>query len=680
MEQASTNNNDRLIELSLGPLNYDGKANANFTVSSQKISSLKEIFTSHNYSPITWSYGKRKKKNFIKASAFCLDFDKGMTIEEAEKILNANDLNYALVTTRSHRTEAHRFRVLVPFARYVVNVAQYLSTAHGIDHLFGDKCDKAVFDAARFYFASPKDAYYSECWDGKDFEPVEEKPEDSANLDWDDNLKVITADNKEMLAVNIKEKTSIHCPFHKDDNPSAFIDYNNDSDNWFIYCSSCNKTFWKKKKTAPIADRAAKFYSHSTGIYEAGIAGDTFYFKNIGDEKFYSLIGATSRTDEVNAFNWLVRHHHISNLNRIDFTGKADINQPSFEVNSEEGVIDVMFPPVPVEIEDNEFIENYLEETFGEYKQFMKEYMAVYTYTNYQKLPTIILVGDRGFGKNTVADMFADIYKPLSIYWKPEEGNFNPELQKKLLIADETVSRDVKNYTYLKRLSGQAYQTINEKYSPKYQVKNNINVIILSNRKLPIFAEREELPKDLANNQFFVYEMKKFSGPIDAELSDKIRTRLGHYVRTELLDVFNKLDMSNKRYSINVPITDAERRLFNSSISVEEALTDKFIEYLISHYADNPNWEYREFISSGDVPLNGICRYMSLDTADRNKIQRNLSERKLITGDTSYKIMKNNKREPCYEMTLKLKEMIESEVGSVCIVLNRTEERTLKAA
>jgi len=44
---------------------------------------------------------------------------------------------------------------------------------------------------------------------------------------------------------------------------------------------------------------------------------------------------------------------------------------------------------------------------------FIKKYLAVYTYTSYRKLPTLVLKGERSNGKITFAEMVADIYKPL---------------------------------------------------------------------------------------------------------------------------------------------------------------------------------------------------------------------------------------------------------------------------
>jgi hypothetical protein len=688
MAQVFTINSDRLIELSLGPLNYNEKENVNFTVTSVKAFLLSEVFTSNNYSPIIWAHNYRNQSNFQSAKGFCLDIDKDLTIKDAESILQKENLNYALITTKSHTVENNRFRIFIPFSHKVHTLSNYQAAAHKVDELFGSKCDPNVFDGARFLFGSPKNAYYSSYWNGKDFDVSDFLGLDLSTVsqgDWDNNLVVVDARGESTPVNQITRKTAIRCPFHQDANPSAFIEYSEKSENWFIHCSTCGKTFWKIKFQRPPEERLAKYWSHSRSIYEIGIAGETFYFSEIGEKKFYTLIEARTEEDKEENYEWLVKNHHISKLARIDFLGDPSAKKANFTVLPDEGAIEVRYPAIAIDVQDNGFIERYLEKTFGQYKQFIKEYMAVYAYTNYKKLPTLILVGERGVGKNVFADLIADIFKPLSVYFKPEEGSFNPELQKKLLIADETVTRDVKNYTFLKRLSGQSYQLINEKYTPKYQVRNNTNIILLSNRILPIFTEREELPNSPFNNQFFVYQLKQFDGPIDAILTDKLKDRLGYYVRTELLSVFNGLKLDKSRYSLEVPVTKEEERLFNSSISLEESLCEKFLRDVVEHFYVIRIFKIDDFFSEGLLPFERICKELEdsdkihFSTADKNKILHDLREHQMIEASNSKRIQIAHGREYCYVMTARMKKRLSEELSG-CSFNEQPLEQPLKAA
>jgi phage/plasmid-associated DNA primase len=62
----------------------------------------------------------------------------------------------------------------------------------------------------------------------------------------------------------------------------------------------------------------------------------------------------------------------------------------------------------------NFLIEEYLDERFGQYKDFIKQWLAVFCYTNYKKLPHLILKGKRGTGKSTFSDIVSDIFPGLS--------------------------------------------------------------------------------------------------------------------------------------------------------------------------------------------------------------------------------------------------------------------------
>jgi hypothetical protein len=690
MEHTPTSNDAREIEISISPLNYDPDRNVSFTPTFVKVSSLRDVFTNHNYSPIKWADNYREQIAFRSAAGFCIDIDHGQSIQEAEAKLREAHLNYALITTKSHSEVEHRFHIFIPFNYTLHSLLHYQATAHKLAELLGNKCDPIVFDGARFLFGSPTNAYFSSNWNGNDFDVSQFIGLDLSNMssgegDWDDNL-VVTNSIGESLRVNqITEKTVILCPFHNDKHASAFISYSENSDNWFIHCSACARTFWKTKRLKPPEERQARFWSHSTSIYEVGIASETFYFSEIGEKKYYTLIGAKLEEEKRRDYEWLVKHHHLPKLARIDFLGDAFAEKPSVNILKDEGVIEVRYPPIAVNISDNDFIEQYLKNTFGEYSKFIKEYMAVYVYSNYRKLPTIILVGERGVGKNVFADLIADIYKPLSIYWKPEEGNFNPELQKKLLIGDEAVTRDVKNYTYLKRLSGQSYQTINEKYTPKYQVRNNTNIILLSNKILPIFTEREELPKNTFNNQFFVYHIKPFTDPIDAKLSDKLRDRLGNYVRTELLQVYKTLTLDKSRYSIETPITEDEIRLFGSSVSIEEALSEKFIRDLVENFSAMLIHDVHTFFQAGYLPFDQVCRELSemkinISIIEKNKILHSLREHELIEPSRSDRIQIKYRREYCYKMTKKMQDLLQSELGNGYGLKEQPLEQPRKAA
>jgi hypothetical protein len=165
-----------------------------------------------------------------------------------------------------------------------------------------------------------------------------------------------------------------------------------------------------------------------------------FFLENIGKDKFFIKADAFSKDEKVKYFSHIVKHKHIRGLKRIDYLGDIYRDESTYSADLDNGIISVHIKAAENNIEDNIFIENYLENTFGEYKQFIKEWLAVYTYTNYAKLPTLVFNGKRGNGKNTFAEMVRAIYPTLSDYVKKLEGSFNSFGEKKLMIIGEVAA------------------------------------------------------------------------------------------------------------------------------------------------------------------------------------------------------------------------------------------------
>ncbi len=669
--QTSITNPERLVKLSLCPLDYSGEA-VNYIPSDIKVSSLEEIFKSRNYSPIVWANHYRNLANFRIAYGFCVDIDGTMTIGDAEKTLKDNNLNYALVTSKSHKPDDHRFHIFIPFSQRILTYLKYEEAAHKLDKLFNNKCDDSVFDGARIMYGSPESAYFSSCWTRDDFDVSQFVGIDMSSVkygvgDWDNNLTVRDSKGKELAAKDITVKTPIFCPWHDDETPSAFVDFSEKSRNWFIHCSACHKTFWKTKLLPPNDERCEGFWSHSKGIYEAAIVGEEFCFKEIGEKKFYVNVGAVDTKDQKNVYSWLVENQHIKLLRRIDSLGDARINGSVFEVKKDDGIIEVHYAPIAVDIENNQFVEDYLQSTFKEHKDFIKQWLAAYCYTNHRPLPTLILVGKRGTGKNTFAEMVAEIYKPLSTFWQLSKDAFNPAYEKKLLIADETLTDDKRNYTELKKIVGANEHPINKKYTPHYMAKNNMNVIILSNRLLPIFVESSEMPKSPESNQFFVYEFPDLVGPVDAQLALKLKQRIGLYVRSVLKREYERMDMSAFRYGMKVPITSAEYRLFNSSISEEDSLKDKFIHELVEKLEKDTHWTEREHVLDGWISSQ-VFNDLDLKDKDKRTVVRRMRELGLLSGDEPVRVMIKAERRYCYKMLDPLKKRVEADIGTGCFL------------
>ena len=506
---------------------------------------------------------------------------------------------------------------------------------------------------------SPIAAEYSDYWRGQDYDPDANLTEPHVQDAWDDNLEVSTADGKMVSVRLIKEKTAIICPFHEDSHHSAFIAPTENKKSFFIHCSACNKTFWKVK--APLKDRCANYWSHGTEVLEFGVIGEAFFMSPIGKDKFLLFMDAFEKEDRLQTYKHLLDHKHIPHLKIVNHISDMRVQQTGYQVDTGEGKITVHYAPVAVKVQDNQFIEDYLDKKFGQYKDFIKQWLSVYCYTNYRELPTLIFKGSRGNGKNTFAEMVYSIFPTISQMWEAERRNFTPEAEKKLLIADETVCDDPEQYKLLKQYAGAKYVPVNKKYLPSYQVENNMNIIILSNSAIPIYVSRDEKPTSEENNQFFVYDFPAFKEAIDPDLDQKLEDRIGHYVRTELKDVFDKIQFNGNRYSIKTPITEEESGLFESNMTDAEADVEKLIERLMDRISE-PSFEkgYKELIKLKWMPTKLIEDYKGESKLSTQKLIKQMQEQGYIemTKGEKQTIPDSNIRLRCRKMTAKLSDLV----------------------
>ena len=652
MQDKNKNKNDT-ITLSIAKKNYDGANNIWFESKPVLIKDLETTLKTYNYSTIKWKDGNRKASNFQSAVGFIADIDNGLSIHDAEDRLKQRDLNYLIIPSKSHTSEHHRYHILLPFNKVVYSQNAYKQIVTGIiDDIFPES-DKSVTDAARYIYGSPENVSISSDYSGSNY------CVDNLCELWDSSLEFTDA-NKDILTVNDldqSEKTSILCPFHDDQTPSAFVNYSETSHNWFIHCSACNETFWMEKAGNPLETLTEPFWSYGSDVYEFGIANDEFFFERIGEKKFHHLSKSDRDKDEQErAYKYLVQHKHIRHISEINYIGDISVDHTHFTVDKDDGLITVHHAAIPVKIQDNQLIEDYLNNRFSKYKDFIKQWLAMYVYTNYTKLPTIILKSGRGCGKSTFVEVIGEIYKPLAYNWNGHEQNFTYEAEKKLLIVEENEQAAQHQYKTLKKYTGQKYSRVEKKFKDPYHVLNNMNIILLANDSIPVYVTRDERPTSELNNQFFVYEFPPIKGNLNVNIQNEIEDRLGHYIRTELKKVFVNINSSGCRYGIKVPITDAEKALFADNITNLESDVDTLMDRLLDKYAseyeaDTPE---QQLFQDGYIPVKTIDDYNSSRTHS-NQIIKNLKRRGIIVSSeperVSRKIHGNQFRGKCYQLS-----------------------------
>jgi hypothetical protein len=270
-------------------------------------------------------------------------------------------------------------------------------------------------------------------------------------------------------------------------------------------------------------------------------------------------------------------------INRI---GSADFESLGYELRGSENAVVFKYPALPVEVQDNSLIDRFIDGMFREHSDFIKNWMALYSFTNYLSLPVIVLTGARSCGKNTFAEMVGEIFPSLKGTWDGDKEQFNEFAVKKLVFVNENRNSDKPTqYTEIKRLTGDRIVKVNEKNIRQYYVQNNTKFIFATNDPRPIALHWREEPESEKTNNFFIYPCPPLPpDDVDLELFDKLKARLGHYVRTELKQRYEALmakGIANTRYGLETPITDLARRLFGSSKNLIEMEAEELAQYLV---------------------------------------------------------------------------------------------------
>ena len=175
-------------------------------------------------------------------------------------------------------------------------------------------------------------------------------------------------------------------------------------------------------------------------------------------------MNAESKEDQKEYLHFLVCNKNLHSIKRIDYIGDLYIDSSYYEYLTANGIFQVHIPEIPIKKQDYEFIESYLDSVFGEYKLFIKKWLAVYCYTNYRKLPHLVFIGERGTSKLTFMEMVSSIFESLSSWPKDLDGYFNPDAEKKLVIIDEEDDKGKVQYKALKKFVELSFLQKNKKY------------------------------------------------------------------------------------------------------------------------------------------------------------------------------------------------------------------------
>lgn len=132
---------------------------------------LVEAVTTYAWSPFIFD-GRRALENFVSCDFLIYDIDEGMTINECSAIVEAAGLCCLCLPSPSHTEENHRFRILLPLAGTITDLAVYEATWDKGAELF-QVVDEQCKDGCRAYFGSTtQDGFWLS---GELFAPVPRK-------------------------------------------------------------------------------------------------------------------------------------------------------------------------------------------------------------------------------------------------------------------------------------------------------------------------------------------------------------------------------------------------------------------------------------------------------------------------------------------------------------------------
>lgn len=635
---------------------------------------LKLLFMTRLYSGNQWKSGLCKNLNFKEMSAVILDADQGITMEDAKKIFQ--EYHYILHTSTSHMADLigkggkqERFRVILPLDPVIhtaINTPELAQTVYA--HLFEKYtwADSSCKDAARKYFPFLNklfpDLFHMEIHEGRKYFEVDLSKIDSKNLEKTakqyislDDVFFLPDKKKKIVVRDVTGHTRCFCNFCDDltngREDSAFLDLNAEGQ-VYLSCSHCKLTWWLHPEDTYgeifcLGDQYVKIYQNDMDIAVSKI--NTAYFNQMPAEERTRLTNLIAKKRGVPAGK--LRMHKLSSAGDTKATYKLDLKN---------WTLDIKIPPIPVIKKDNAFIDKWLDDLFGQYSDFIKDWMAIYCWSNYNPLATIVLNGVRGSGKSTWGELMKSIFPGLGYNWGGTESQFNEYNQGKLLLCEENKINHKDQYLLVKKMSGGDYLDVNEKYGQKFTVRCNVNIVIISNDERPMFLQHTEQPTDETQNQFFLYTVKPLTGPLNSHIKHDLRDRIGHYIQTELkarYEVWNNSGFSTVyRYSLPVPITPELLHAYEGSQTQMEAECDEVYDILLNgRWAKdrngNPYKEHhpREYVKLDDIQE--IIRDFSYTAGTSTGFRKHLQDLKMISKDNcrtskgrlGWKVLKKDK-------------------------------------
>ena len=205
--------------------------------------------------------GQRATNKFVASDIISADLDNVGDLKEVRNNPLVKDHATLIYTTHSHTKEAPKLRIVFALERTITDPIEMRAATRSLALRLSS--DGSVVDPARLFFGS-KGCEFAVADAGIDNEFLEELIQQGRNaqhfessrsnrnsgiarspLKFSSDLHVNTQNGTSVSVKDVTKSTSIHCPFHNDLSPSAFITENSKGQKG-ICCSTCGTTFWEK--------------------------------------------------------------------------------------------------------------------------------------------------------------------------------------------------------------------------------------------------------------------------------------------------------------------------------------------------------------------------------------------------------------------------------------------------
>lgn len=201
--------------------------------------------------------GSRKASNFVASDVLAVDVDGTRTIDDALEDPFVQSHATILYTTPSHTAERQRFRLVFALVRTIESARDMKAAYRSLARRLGG--DLASTDAARLFYGSRGSnpqlfdkALSTEVLDELIAQGLESDQYENDKLGRTTTTSKLPISPDRMIQLQNGEHkrfdevsvgASVHCPFHRDLNASAFI-VESRLGTTGIHCSSCAQTFW----------------------------------------------------------------------------------------------------------------------------------------------------------------------------------------------------------------------------------------------------------------------------------------------------------------------------------------------------------------------------------------------------------------------------------------------------